>query len=174
MLLDRPVYWKASLVEELGNKAWVQLMEPSLHFKENIAARFSRLSASKAVRNTPWQELHSLFYAHQDFLITDTFLEQEVPIYTYVFSLNFINFNNPRGMWGTWKDLVHPEHKVAIWHHPHPKVTWGADYKALSWMRWRLSGGPVQNKPHPELSVPLGSMTSLLTWDAQNTLKRIL
>lgn len=71
---------------------------PSFHFKENKAARFSRVRASKAIGNKPRQEVHGLFYAHQDFLTMDPFLELEVPIYTYVFSLNLHNFSNPRGI----------------------------------------------------------------------------
>lgn len=71
---QRPASWKASLVEELGNKAWMQLSsEPSHRFKENKAARFSRVRVSKTIRNTAWQELHSLFYTHHDFLNTDTY-----------------------------------------------------------------------------------------------------
>lgn len=53
--------------------------------------RFSRVRASKAIRNTAWQELHSLFYAHHDFLNTDTYIwnQKFLDIHTY-FLLTFI------------------------------------------------------------------------------------
>lgn len=173
MLLERPVSWKASLAEELGNKAWIQLSsEPSHHFKENKADQIFKSQSQQSYQKYSMAGIAQFILCPSWFPeYRHIYLELEVPRYTYIFSLNFHNFSSPRGMWGTSKDLVHSEYKVAICHHPHREVTWGADCKTLSWMRCRFPVGPVQNPHHPELSVPSGSTTSLLTWDLRTLWK---